>query len=475
MIRRYMKTLLCLLLVLAMPLCALADTQHTLSIVPGDEIAADPMVKDIFDALSFKLTTGENGGALTLAISEADIVSIAAKADEQGMYLQSEILGKDVYYVSWDAAFAFLEDAIRSSATVNGETPDAEALAMIGPMLEQYKTQLTTALATGSLAGNNQAKTPEEAMAMVEEMFKDDPGMITYTKNILSRTVAEDGNFTDAERDAATRKYALTMDENDLMAVCDTKYMRTMIESAVKAEAEEPLTDEQLAAKVDETIDEVKKLYASSDMDMTMTAYTTDEDNTLVGMEMGMTMTEPREADDDEDELETVAMNMNYDRLTADNDEVSHKATMSMTLDNQPMMEMTFDLAQNHQTGVSEGMLAIWADDTQVTVLYNGENTQDGRQRSLALYSRNNATTIVAPAAAERPVLTFVLTTTQVDNSLLAAVEAATADSSTDLIKSITEDGEAFAAALQTNMMQVLMSGMSHLPASVLQSMQQAQ
>ena len=44
MIRKLITTLLCLLLTAALPLAALADTQHELEIIPGDAIAALPPV-----------------------------------------------------------------------------------------------------------------------------------------------------------------------------------------------------------------------------------------------------------------------------------------------------------------------------------------------------------------------------------------------------------------------------------------------
>lgn len=467
MIRNLMKTLLCLVLALALPLCALADTQHTLTIVPGEEvIGGDQMVKDIFDALSFKLTTGETSGALTFALSDTDIATIALKADANGLFAQSDVIGEDVYYVAWDDMFALLEQTIQSSlveqAKQSGTDVDEEAVAMIGTVMEQYKTQLKTALNAGSLTELAQPKDPDAALAMVSEMFKDDPAMVEYIKGIMDRMVIEEGDFTAPERDAATQKYSMTMTNQDFIAICDTQYMRSMLEQAEKADNADA-TEEELKAEVDETIAEVKKLYQDSNINVTMNCYTADEGNTLVGMDMSMLMDIK-----DEDDTAKTDMTMNYNRLTGESG-VSHKAGLVMTVDDAHLCEMSFDLNKNTETGVSEGMAAMWADSTQISVLYKGENTETGRVRSFALYGRDGATTIIEPAASERTMMTFVIDSTADDGARLAAIEAATAETAVNVLKLSAEELQAIGTQVTGRAMMLYGTIMQNLPASVQQ------
>lgn len=96
MIRKWLTTLLCLLLSLALPLCALADTQHTVQVIPGDDMASVDGVKDLCDALAVKVTTNDKAGALTLNLSGTDVLNVKLTADENGLYVQSELLGSDV-------------------------------------------------------------------------------------------------------------------------------------------------------------------------------------------------------------------------------------------------------------------------------------------------------------------------------------------------------------------------------------------
>lgn len=62
MTRKLITTLLCLVLAVALPLAALADTRHTLTLIPGDDLSAVPAIADLCDALSLTLTKGEKSG-----------------------------------------------------------------------------------------------------------------------------------------------------------------------------------------------------------------------------------------------------------------------------------------------------------------------------------------------------------------------------------------------------------------------------
>jgi len=56
MIRKWMTTLLAMLLAMMLPLCALADTQHTLTILPGDALATEQAAGAVYCG-------GSDGGA----------------------------------------------------------------------------------------------------------------------------------------------------------------------------------------------------------------------------------------------------------------------------------------------------------------------------------------------------------------------------------------------------------------------------
>lgn len=98
MIRKILTTVLCVLLVMALPLSALAATQHTLSIIPGDEIASVDAVTDLFKTLSFRLTMDEDAAAIGIAMDDTDVLTAAMRSDENGVYVQSDSLADGVLY-----------------------------------------------------------------------------------------------------------------------------------------------------------------------------------------------------------------------------------------------------------------------------------------------------------------------------------------------------------------------------------------
>lgn len=197
MIRKWLTTLMALLLAVMLPVCALADTQHTFSVIPGDAMPMDQAIVDLLDCLSLTFVQGKESGALTVNVADEPILMIGATADVTGLYVQSNILSDDVLYVTWDDAFAVIGQVI----AVQVEPSEAE---LMQQMMDQYKQMIVMALQTGVQPA--QTATMEEGIAAVKEMFKDDPGMAEYVENIYSDLTNEAGVFTAEGRDAATGK-----------------------------------------------------------------------------------------------------------------------------------------------------------------------------------------------------------------------------------------------------------------------------
>ena len=113
--RKWISLVLVLMLAVMMPLQALAGRQHVLTIIPGDELASEPLVADVLGAAALKLTTGEKSGALTLMLNGKDMATIAVGADKDGLYVESDLLSEKVLYVGWDEGFAFVTEMARSA------------------------------------------------------------------------------------------------------------------------------------------------------------------------------------------------------------------------------------------------------------------------------------------------------------------------------------------------------------------------
>ena len=454
MIRKWMTTLLAMLLTLMLPLCALADTQHTLTIIPGDALAAEQAVADLCKVLSFSVTTGKESGALTIGLDGKDVLTAAAKADVSGLFVHSNILSDDVLYVTWDDAFAVLGQVMATQLPAE----EAEAFQQA---VDQAKEQVTGALQAG-VSTMPVVTSTEEMMEQLREVYADDPGMIKMFENLYSRMVVEEGVFVSEKRDTATQKQTLTMTNEDLLAVVDTNMLRSVAEEMVKMESPE-LSGDELNQAVEAVLAEVREVYANVDFNAVMTAYTVDDGLTLVGMEMDMPMNLK-----DETESYGIDTKLQYNRLT-DANGVSHKADMVMALPEEAggNVEIQFDLHKGADH-VSKGSLALLAGGMEFTITYNAANNGDVRTRLAEVYMRSGAAAIIPPAASDRPLISFQVVTEPADAAVLGKIEGANSGNAVNVLKLSAEEMSALATGVEGRAMQILFNAMGSLPASVL-------
>lgn len=457
MIRKWMMMVLSLLLALMLPLSSMAATQHTLTIIPGDELAAEPAIADLLDVLSITLTPGEKSGALTLTLDGEDIATIALGADTTALYAYSNLLSDEVLHVTWDDAFALIKNAIEASAA---EQADEEQIALMLAQVDQAKEQLIAGLG-GGLTVSASVTTKEEAMEQAAAMFGDDPKMMEYIEGVYEHMVVEDGSFTDEARDTADQKYSLNLTQEDVVAVFESSYMQQILRDAISQE-NPSLSDAELDEQLKTQLDEMRKLFENSQMDMAVTAYTLDEGDTLVGMEMDMEMTVTEDG-----ASETAAININYDRLTTA-EGVSYKADVRMADDSAELLQILFDFHRGVD-GVSDGMLAFLVEGEELLLKYDAENTEaDVRQREVALYLRSNAAAIVEPVPSDRPLIAFRVVSSPADPLVLSAIEAADTANSVDVMKLSEEEMEALYVSITSHLMEAAFTAMGKLPTSTL-------
>ena len=144
--------------------------------------------------------------------------------------MQSDSLADGVLYFTWDEIF---DAALTSMKELDADEEDTQA---VQQALEQAKQQFVTALSTASSLSVSEAKTPEEGMAAVKEMFKDDPVMVSFVEDIYNRMKQTEGEFTSEAHDPATLKMELSITADDYVKICDSKYMRNILETAAEQE-----------------------------------------------------------------------------------------------------------------------------------------------------------------------------------------------------------------------------------------------
>lgn len=484
---KLLAVLLALLLCAMLPLSALAATEYSVQLIPGDDMASVAAVKDLFDVLTFRFLKGENSGMLTLNLSGEDVFSAAARVTGDGLYLDSAILGDKPVYASAEDIGQVLTQLASAE-----EGADLEEISQLKPMIVQMFQQFGMMQEWKDTAADSPAILPadlaasEELRAQIQKLYADDEAMVDYVLSILDRAEITEGSFTGAAHDPATQSMKLTLTKEDILKLQNSTTIREMLTKSGS------MTDAQAAEELKKAMDNIQK------MDVVLTLYGTETD--LVSLEMTMDSAMDVVEEDGDIDHENIQMTAVYNRLTKDGT-VNHSASMligedgeteadlafvltakdgSYTLDGamnevddgkeEPMMTVKGVL--NGADGKADGWLALLADEIQVTFTYSGSVEGDQTERLVSFYTRENAVAITELAASERPLFSLrLLTVENADDSALKTVESASIETALQPLQMSDEDCTAYITSISTNATQVLYAVLSKLPSSVIELM----
>ena len=464
MIRKWMAFLLAVLMLAAVPFGAMADMQHTLSVSASSSLGIPQGIIDLMDATALRLTTGESSGALTVVMNDQEIVTLGMTADENGLYAAGEVLGDDVLYITWEELIDLYIRTMETTLAEAGVTDEA-ILQELQASADQMKDAIETAIQAEPFETEAAPATTEEMIEALEEMFPDDTQMIACIKDIYDRVTVEDGSFSFDKRDTADQKHRMTMDENDLIAICDTAYVRNSVLESMKAEMTE-LSEEEINSMLDVSLAQVKKLFELSGFELIMELYTQDEGMTLVGADMIMNMKLDGAALGDARAQSTVQMAFVYDRLTKA-EGVSHKAEGAAAID-QERADLAFEMMANND-GTAEGMLGLLAGSEEYVITFSTEKEEEKTTRLFELYLRSGATAILEPAASARPLAALQVVTEPADGAKLAKLESADAANSLNVMALSDIQRNELLSVISANGIQVYFNLLSELPTSALQ------
>lgn len=466
MIRKWMAFLLAVVMLAAAPFSAMADTQHTLSIVPGNSLGAQQAVLDLLDVTALRLTTGESSGALTVVMNDKEIVTLGMTADEDGLYAGSEVFGDDVLYITWEDLVDLYIKAIETGLQEAGGADEA-VMEMIQQSADQMRDAIDTAIHAETYEIETAPVTMEESLEALEELFPDDPEMAACIKAIYEKMTVENGSFTFDKRDTADQKYRMTMDAADLVAICDTAYVRNAAMESVRAQMPD-ITEEEMNSALAEATAEVKKVFEASGFELIMEVYTQDNDMALVGMDMIMNMKLDGAELGDATAQSTVQLAFVYDRLTKP-EGISHKAEGAAAVD-QDKVDFAFELTEN-ASGSAKGMIGLLAGGEEYVITFNSGKEAEKTTRLFELYLRSGATAILEPAASARPLVGLKIVTEPADEAKLAALESANAENSLNVMALTETQQNELLSNISANGMQAYFMLLSELPTSVMQMM----
>ena len=427
---KLLAVLLALLLCAMLPLSALAATEYSVQLIPGDDMASVPAVKDLCDALTLRLLQGENSGMLTLNQIKPMIAHLFSQAG-----MMSELKG-----------MALADPSV---------TPPAELKS-------------------------------DELREQLQKLYGDDPAMLDYVLGILDRAEITEGSFTSDAHDPATQSIKITLTKDDVAKLQSSSTVQKILTNSDSTTGEEAAAELKKAMDNMEKMDVVMTLYADDShlvalemtMDSAMTV--TDDDGETERESVQMTAAYNRLTkdgvmnhratmmlgEDGETEADLAFV------LTEEDGSYTLDGAMNEVDDGKEKPILTVKGVLTVADGKADGWLALLADETQITFTYAASVEGDSTDRVMALYVRENAVALTELAASERPLFSLRLKTTEnADDSALKAIEAATAETALQPLQMSDEDCTAYITSISTNATQVLYAVLSKLPSSVIELM----
>ena len=302
---KLLAVLLALLLCAMLPLSAMAATEYSFQLIPGDDMASVDAIKDLFDVLTVRFLKGEGSGMLTLSLSGEDVFSAATRMTGDGLYLDSAILGDKPVYASAEDIGQVLTQLASAEEGMTQET-----LNQIKPMIAHLFSQAGMMSELKGMALADPSVTPpaelksDELREQLQKLYGDDPAMLDYVLGILDRAEITEGSFTSDAHDPATQSIKITLTKDDVAKLQSSSTVRKALTQTGA------VTEEEAAAELKKAMDNMEK------MDVLMTLYA--DDSHLVALEMTMDSAMTVTDDDGETERESVQMTAAYNRLTKD-------------------------------------------------------------------------------------------------------------------------------------------------------------
>jgi len=487
MFRKILASVLCLMLALAMPLTSLAATDIALKIVPGAELAAtDESIKTIFDNLFLRLIVEDESGLLAIESDKGEILSAGIRADEQGFYVASALLGDRVLYFSAEEVSAFMIEMMRQSGA------DEATIAQMEQSLAQLSGQPAINAAAGSPINGMMFDDDALENMTAEELYANDPAMLQFVKNMEEKMVVTEGEFTDAAYNTATTKTELVMTSEDLMLVFDSEMVKEMYGSMAQSTG---MTAEELLATV-------KDVFSQLDMTYNIVAYTNGDDLCAMQMDMVMKGDVTMEVTDTtgktSTDTATFDMTMDLDMNVLTTGDVENMNIVTTMVDNTQSQTVGFiaNIAENDATDTVafdgnltegeqtvmlfqgafaegeddaiNGWVGILADNQQVTFTLTGKETNDVYDALVSIYTRGDSTAIVEPTWSDSAIISFAVRVQETQTpALLTVLNNATPETSVQLLQMDQDALNNEINAISGDAMGALFTGLGNLPSDL--------
>lgn len=465
--RKFLTTLLCLLLVAMLPITALAAvTERSINITVDTENYADvSALSDLLDVMTVKVISGDqegHSGAMVLNLGGTDVLTIAARVDLTGVFVQTDALDDNLLYFSWDDLIALLQQTDGLSAA------DNEMLGTIRQFLQNMRD--------GNMPIELEQLT--QKLYAVVEVLQEDEELFALMAGVIDDAKITEGIFESEKHDTADQKIECMLTPEFYIKSVETKTSRAVLEAALTI-MDDTYTDEVLSHMVNEIIRLAQENYADDGRNLDMTLLMAQGE--LVSFSGLATMNSSQNT------IEQI--NIIYHRLTTaqsvnhsvevSNDEMALVFEVAQNADgsfvaachaveDDSLVTFQFDLMENTEDSikaachVSDGI-------SQVTFQYDMIRADEVKDHTFSMYFIENTEGIMRSSASQRPIYSLHVVSKTMESTVLDGVNNATIDTATVPLQFPVVEFKEFQENAGISMQRALMRLMSYLPTSTLQ------
>ena len=466
--------IVCLLLTTFGGSAAMAESEETVITVtctPGAAFADTAELNQLMDIAALRIHAMPDGyGALVLTLEDIDAISALLHYEEDGIYVQSQMLGKSPFYFSFEDLETMLMEQM--------DMP-AEFFTNMEKFNEMFEMILD-----GSM-------TEEQMFSMLGA----DEETLNYIANYNDSQIVETGAFTLNGSDIANQKIVTVTDSEDMIDIYNLPFVRQMLVSIVQIDGSYT-SQEEIDAAVDDIVAEITQENENNDYICTQTVYMNDDEFVAMSMETNGTMNDDAYATAIEITKTTVdqaafyqftyhndasdGTTMNQYASLYESDEFIFGKLLLNSYDEEPVIQVTLSCDRSEADHTS-GEFAMTYYDTytyeaqSMLAMFDqvrGENTSD---TTIDLFASKGTVDDLKADLANSSLLSFNIgIVIQPDSGFFADLQAATPESSVQLLQMTEEEMTAYTDAMQQSMMVTFMTVIQSLPPDIIDSLQQS-
>ena len=476
---------ICLVLVMfgfASALAEETETVTTITCTPGTLLADDDTLTQICDTASIRIHSLPSGyGALVLSLGEKDVLTNLLRLEEEGIYVQSDLLGETPLYFNWEELTTMFMEQLETN-------PDLQSLQ--GMMNDNtFQMMMNTPMTAMTVDADSLDDLDKmESLAMMDL----DEETLAFATDIEASKTMETGSFTLDGSDVATQKETVVLSPEDLVRAVELPMVRQQLQQQIVME-DPTLTEAEINEQIDAMLDEMKSFITEGNLSVTVSMYTTDDafiayeflatgaikadDGSMEDLSVSMTVTkttvEPAA-------FYQVKMSMNngeenYEPLYASLYKADGFVTGKLLINSFseiPVATITFNYDDTDaQHIVGEINATFYEEDIDVytsgIVIFDQTKGVNVTDTTVDLYVGDQIETIKAALDNYSMISLDFHTVTQPDSGFFASLQAADPASSVQLTQMTEEEVETYMTGAQQNMMMAFFTVINELPPEI--------